>query len=364
MTDDRTVPHETIAAMVRRIQPTWTVQDATPASDGHHDVYHLDVETGVTEPTTEAGRTRAVLKATPSENSPTCDDEARLLAILDAHTSLPVPRVRGVVDEDPDLPAPFFLSPTLPGANCSRTGLSGFSESSLRVLARSTGRHLARLHELDAVDAYGFVGVDATETLDGTRPSADLDQLSVPEPTESWPDYLAAESDRVLTALDGTRFADRRPELGAVLDARIDALSGGFEPVVARIDQSLDNVLLDPETGAVTGLLDWEFCLAATPAYDLAFVEHSLAGGHWRLLPGVPDYREPIRSGMLEGYREVGSPHVVEQFHENRECYALLAALHSMVNFEDWFDQVAADVPAREREAAAEALGEAVERRC
>lgn len=60
---------------------------------------------------------------------------------------------------------------------------------------------------------------------------------------------------------------------------------------------------------------------------------------------------------MLNGYREVESPEIVEQVHENRECYMLLAGLHSMLNFEDWFDQVDAfEVTDEQREEAAATL--------
>ena len=354
MSYDRTIPHEMITEMIQQIEPSWEIRKATPAVDGYHIVYHLDIAM-------ETGRKQCVLKATPPEMSPTCDDEARLLAILHAHTSLPVPEVLGSVDEHEHLPTPFFISSTLSGANYNRIELSEFSESAVERLAHSTGRHLATLHEI-TVDAYGFVDVDADETLDGGQPSATVEQLVVQEPTHSWIEYLTDERDRILTGLDGTRFGDLCPMVRPVLDAQIDCLSGEFDAVIARIDQSLDNVLLDPETSAVTGLLDWEFCVAATPAYDLAFVEHSLSGGHWKYLPGVSDHRETIRSALLDGYREVGLSRIVEQFHDNCACYALFADLHTMINFEDWFDQFdAAEVTDEQRKKAATTLRERVE---
>lgn len=356
MNDDRTISHETITEIVRRIDPSWAVQNATPAVAGHHIVYRLDIEM-------EIGRQQCVLKATPPETAPACADEARLLALLNVHTSLPVPEVLGVVDEHEYLPTPFFLSSTLPGANYNRTRLTEFSESAIERLAHSTGRHLATLHDLDAVDAYGVVDIAAAETLDGGCPSTAVEQLVVQNPIHSWTEYLTAECDRILTQLDETRFGDLCPMVRPVLDTQIERLSGEFDPVVTRIDHSLDNVLLDPETSAVTGLLDWEFCVAATPAYDLAFVAHSLAGGHWTF---VPDHGESIRSAMLNGYRERGSSRIVEQFHDNGNCYALLADFHAMCNFEDWFDQVGAafNVTNVQRENAADQLRKRVERFC
>ncbi|WP_264556490.1 phosphotransferase family protein [Halocatena marina] len=355
MNYDRTIPDKTITEIVRRIDSSWEVQNATPAVDGHHIVYHLDIAM-------QSGRQQCVLKATPPEKSPTCGDEARTLAILAAHTSLPVPEVLGVVDDDEHLPTPLFVSTTLPGANYNRTMLATFSETAIERLAHSTGRHLAMLHALDAVEAYGFVDIDADETLGGDCPSVTSGQLVVQNPTRSWTEYLTAECDQKCTWLTETQFGDLAPVVRPVLDVQIDSLSGEFEPIIARIDQSLDNVLLDPETSAVTGLLDWEFCVAATPAYDLAFVEHSLAGGHWTFIPDVPDRQETIRSAMLDGYCEAGSSRIVEQFHENRECYAIFVALNAMLNFEDWFNQVGAafDVTNEQREEAATTLRERV----
>lgn len=81
--------------------------------------------------------------------------------------------------------------------------------------------------------------------------------------------------------------------------------------VVARIDQSLDNAIIDPETGRVTGQLDSEFPLATTPGSDLAFGEHSLAGGLWKFFPEVQDRQASIRRALVDGYRKRGSREVI-----------------------------------------------------
>lgn len=352
MNYDREISRDQIDRAVQIIEPSWRVAEATPAADGHHVVYHLDVET-------ETGHRECVLKGTPPGKPPACGDEARMLAILDAYTSLPVPEVYGVIDERDGLPTPLFLASTLPGTNPSRTDVAGLSEAAFERIARSTGRHLADLHALEAVDAYGFVDVEAAETLDGARPCADLDRIAVADPVADWREYVASSAEEAVAGLEATRFADVESDVRPVLEARIDALSGEFEPVVARIDQSLDNSLVDPETDEVSGLLDWEFCVAATPAYDLAFVEHSLSDGIWSAVPGVPDYRETVRAGLLEGYHEAGDPRVLEQFHDNYGCYALLAEVHAMLNFDDWFDLI--DAPDDQREAAAAGLRRRVE---
>jgi aminoglycoside phosphotransferase (APT) family kinase protein len=352
MTTNRTPPHETIAEIVQQIEPDWRVQDATEATAGYHITYFLTVET-------PAGDERCVLKATPDDGDPVCGDEARMLAILDAHTDLPVPEVLGVIDEDDALPTPLFLAAELPGRNADRTELSTFSAAQIDELAHSTGRHLAALHDLDAVDGFGFVDVDPDEQLQGGKPSSSLTQVSVENPVYSWSEYLDQEYDRVLDRFDGHRFEEMVPTIQPAFETCVERLGGDGTPVITRIDQSLDNQVVDPETGAVTGLLDWEFCVAATPAYDIAFVAHSLDGGHLTYLPEQPDHHEQILNSVLAGYREAGDEAVVEQFRANRACYELLSMNHKLLNFDFWFDEIdIVDVTDEQRSAAADPLRE------
>lgn len=84
MNFDRTLSTDTITEAVQQIKPSWEVIDTTAADHGHHIVYFLDIQT-------EAGEQRAVLKATPEGKSPVCDKEARMQAILDVHTNIPIP---------------------------------------------------------------------------------------------------------------------------------------------------------------------------------------------------------------------------------------------------------------------------------
>jgi hypothetical protein len=87
----------------------------------------------------------------------------------------------------------------------------------------------------------------------------------------------------------------------------------------------------------------WEFCVAATAAYDLVFVIHSLVDGFWSMLPDTPDHRETAQQSLLAGYEKSGSSRAIEQFHANKECYNLLVDLHSVINFDDWFDLIGID---------------------
>lgn len=320
---DTTLSNEQIARMLDGIEPEWTLHEATRVGAGLHTVYRLGVGT-------PAGPKTAYLKANPPGKEPTIPLEARLLVGLEERTTIPVPTVYGVVEEGGDLPAPYVLTSAIPGESRSRTELESVPDSELRGLARQTGRYLADLHDVPAVEAFGFLA-PAGPALAGSRPPADF-AVRVVDPTDDWPECLKTWADGTLRELESTRFADVIPRAEPLLESQIDGLVGRFEPRVARVDQSIENVLV--EDGEIRAFLDWEFTLAATPAYDLSCVVWSLAGGPYRMAPGASDRRPLVREALLEGYAR---PEVVEQFHANRSCYELLSLLRSMVHLEDWY---------------------------
>jgi aminoglycoside phosphotransferase (APT) family kinase protein len=243
--------------------------------------------------------------------------------------------VYGVVDEHPDLPAPFALLAAMPGEAVPRTELPELSDRTLERVARETGRQLAALHAVDAVDAFGFLRYDGPPA-DGDPPRADPDRIAVVDPETDWRDRLHDWAGDALADLRDTRFSDLAPRVEPVLRKRIDALSGPFEPALSRVDQALENVLL--RDGRLTAVLDWEFTTAATPANDVVMVAWSLAGGPFLFAPETPDRRDLVREAVLAGYADRGSPRVVEKVRANRGCYELLSTTRSMGHLTDWFE--------------------------
>lgn len=299
-----------------------------PVDLGHHIVYRLTLEFP------DAERV-CYLKATPEGKDPTVDLEARILAILARHTEIPVPGIYGVVDEHDVLPTPYILLEAIPGEVRSRTELPSTSDQFLWEIAYETGRYLAKLHALDAVDAFGFLAPDG-QTLDGGQPSGGLETIRVADPVEDWKQRCLASVHEELENLEDTRFADLIDQIEPVVEDRIADLVGPFDPVLARIDQSVEQILLDH--GEITALLDWEFTIASTPADDITYVTRSLAGGPYLWAPDVPDRRELIRDAVLDGYVEVGPNSVVDQVQANWDCYELIATLRSMVHLRDWYE--------------------------
>ncbi|WP_276260737.1 phosphotransferase family protein [Haloglomus litoreum] len=315
--------------MVHTIEPNWTLRDHELADGGYLAVYQLSVDT-------DGGTRRVVLKASPDGDGHGIDTEARLLRILNAHTSIPVPEVYGAVDTHDRLPAPFYVMEHVPGRAVERTEMNTVSPETLETVARSSGRYLAELHGLDAVESYGFLTRNPETTLRGERPPASFDQVVVAEPESSWPVQVRNWADDALRKGRDSRFEDLVPELRPVLHEQLDVLDGTFEPVLCHVDNSLENVLHDPETGAVTAMLDWAFTLAATPAYDLVLIEESLNGGQWQFVPSAPDNSELIRNALLDGYSHAGSADVLEQLEATRELYELLSRCRSMHLLQMW----------------------------
>ena len=315
---DRTLAHDQLAEMVSQIRPSWQLREATLADSGWTALYHLALDT-------PDGPQNCVLKASPFGDEPAgIDAEARIQTVVHAHTSIPVPEVHGVVDAHESVRTPYFLMEELPGERIPMAEIGSLPDATLRQIARETGRYLGQLHGIDAeLEAFGK-GVDYEgddEPLSGERPSTDPTQLTVPDGYENWTDQLRVWFEEDLDLLADSRFSDLESQLRTELECRLDALSEPEPPVLGRVDHGWFNLLVDRETGALEGVIDWGSRFAVPPAYDLATVEHLLAGGWWIALPEVPDRRLLVREALLAGY-EKERP-VRPNLDAHRACYHL-----------------------------------------
>lgn len=346
--------------MLEAVDSEWALREATLAERGHSPTYRVCVETG-------DGSREYVLKAAPEGGDGGVATEARLLAVLDERTAIPVPTVVGAVDDHPELPTPFFLAERIEGAELSFEETRGLSDRVLRRLARRTGAHLGELHALDVVDSFGRV-THGTEHLDGNRPSGDVRRLAVRDRTDSWADALRAMVERELDALAATRFADLAPRLRPWFRERVDGLDGPFSPVLGRIDHGVHNLLVERDAGEVRAVLDWGFALAVPAGYDLQCVEYVLSGAVLSTLPDVPDRRELVRAALLAGYRSTvatvggndapSNPDTHAPYdRDNHALYELLAVVRAA----NHLDAGVAKVPAGRESAVANGLGEEVE---
>ena len=357
---DRSIPRGTIAEMVELVDPSVTLREAELAPAGHLPVYHLVVET-------EAGNDEWVMKATPKGASSGVATEARLLAIVDEHTSIPVPRVVGVVDEHDSLPAPYLLMERTPGENLPKRAIGELSDDALAHIAYESGRYLAGLHALDGPSGYGLVEVDTSMACNGGRPSASLDQLTVTDlqgasssDASAWPEVFRTWCDDTLDRHASMRFGDLTEEIRPVVERLFDELSVPYSSVIARVDHGLHNILVKPKSGRITGVIDWAFTLSVPPAYDLACVEANLTLGPWSVHPSTPDRRELIRTNLYDGYRLEAGSDIDEQLERNRSVYVLIAVLRAMNHLDAMPEFVMAGANEAEVDASAQAYRQLV----
>lgn len=320
----REIAASTVEEMVRAVEPTWELREAVPAERGFCTVYRVVVAAD--------GATRELyLKASPDGQPWAVPTEARIQAVLDERTSIPVPSVLGVTDEDDALPTPYYLMTARPGADVAYERVGRLDDDALRRLAEETGTYLAELHSVPAVDGFGHVRHDATE-LAGGRPSGDPASLTVGDPREDWPTYLR---ERVTAELDrhaDARFSDLTPALDRWFDAGIADLEGPFDPVLGRNDHGLHNLLVDPETGEITAMLDWGYTLAVPAAFDVEFAVYLYGGAFLAGLPNVSDRRSLVREAMLSGYR-AAAPDRAAAVATPEPLYEALAMVRIMNDF-------------------------------
>lgn len=314
----------TVESMLQAVDSALTLEDATPTERGFCSVYHV-------EATEDGDPAELYLKASPDEQAWAIPTEARLQAVLDANTSIPVPDVLGVVDDHEALPTPFYLMRALDGVEADYEQVGYVDDEVLRRLARETGAYLGDLHSVPAGDAFGHVR-HAGPALRGDAPSGHPDTLAVGDGRDDWPTYLRERVDAELDRHADSAFSALTPELERWFDDAIAGLEGPFDPVLGRNDHGLHNLLIDPETGEITGMLDWGYTLAVPASFDFAFAAYLYSGAFLAGVPTVRDRRPLVRDAMLAGYRS-RAPDRATAVADNTPCYELLAMVRIMNDF-------------------------------
>lgn len=262
-----------IRGMVATLVPDWRVEAIDRAAHGTDLVAVLNVAT-------PNGPDRAVLKATTAGfvDPVVARAEPRLLERLADATDIPVPAVYAFRDAHPDYPAPFYLMSYETGENFEDR-VDTLDQGARETVLREAGEHLADLHRLGPLPAYGTVGV-----RDGNLTVLETDGY------QRYDDFrakLLADAEETLESLkDGgffpelatepDRFADLVAPLREYLREVVPALPEPAPPRYNFWDYRYGNLLLDPETGETQAVLDWANLSAADPAYNLTKVEGTL----------------------------------------------------------------------------------------
>jgi aminoglycoside phosphotransferase (APT) family kinase protein len=186
------------------------------------------------------------------------DREARLLAAVAAISPLPVPEPVFTVPEQGclayrKLPGRPLLD--LPPGQRSVLGGSA---------AVRLGELLSVLHAVPVEHLAGLVDVDA-------------------QPLAAWRGE-AAETDAAVAG--EVPVGDRRP-VEEFLEAPVSA--GGWVPVCAHNALGIEHVLVDPDTGRATGVIDWGDAAIVEPAIDFGLLHRDLGPGAARGLGELPN---------------------------------------------------------------------------
>lgn len=247
---------------------------------------------------------------------------------------LPVPEVLEVRRPDPAADAPGVLVTSfLPGTRLDLL-LPGFGPTALTEVGHRLGGLLARLACMPMPRHGLFVDGDLT-----VEPFPDGDLAG----------FVAAM--RTGTALAAWP-AEEYDALLEVADHAQELLDGIGRTCIVHSDLNPKNLLVDPETLEVTGLLDWEYAHAGLPGTDLgnllrfdrqpAFAEAVLSAYR----QGVPDAGEDVLDvaraadmfALVDLAARRGENPVAERAHELLRAVARSGDLHAVPAGRGWLD--------------------------
>lgn len=225
------------------------------------------------------GDQRSVVRIFPPDQ-PVHAPEVQAAVLSLVHGLLPVPEVLEVRRSDPSIDQPGLLVTTfLPGERGDLV-LPSLDEERVAHVGRQVGRLVGLLGGIPTLEAGLFD--DAHLRIE---PFVLAEDLPAWVDQHSWALTDWSESERV-------GLAEVAVESQQILDSesRTCLVHGDLNP---------KNLLIDPDTLQITGLVDWEFTHAGHPGTDL---------GNVLRFDRAPTYAE----GVLDGYREQRGPDPAE----------------------------------------------------
>jgi aminoglycoside phosphotransferase (APT) family kinase protein len=205
--------------------------------------------------------------------------EHRIISAL-ADTPVPVAPALGLCTDDDVIGAPFYVMGFVDGviARDSATAASALDEPTRAATGKSLIDVLVAIHDVDP-DAVGLGDL-------GRKDGYIARQL------KRWYGQFEQSKMREVPLVD---------EMHDLLSARIPEQQGA---AIVHGDYRLDNCMIDPATGNIQAVLDWEICTLGDPLADLGLLMvywndpddamASLAGAGATALPGFP-HRHDLR---------------------------------------------------------------------
>lgn len=202
--------------------------------------------------------------------------EARLLPALAEALPIAIPRFEYVVEE----PAEAGGDVRLVGYRA--IGGQGLDTASLRrdqlpALARDLGAALAALHRFPIQHAreLGVLGGDA----------------------DDWRDEYAAFYAEIQRHVFPLLAPETRELAARMWEGYLgDTANFGFVPALIHRDLGLEHILVEPETGRLTGFIDWGDAWIGDPAIDFAGIWRGL--GHTFAEQTLTAYHRPVEASF------------------------------------------------------------------
>jgi aminoglycoside phosphotransferase (APT) family kinase protein len=181
------------------------------------------------------------------------DREYRVMRAL-AATSVPVPRVHALCEDDAVIGSAFYVMEFLDGRIFWDPRLPGLAPAERRAMFQSMNAVIAALHSVD-YDAVGLAGFG--------RPG----------------NYLARQIARWSRQYQASE-TEKQPAMDRLIEWLPRHLPPEGEARIVHGDYRIDNLIFHPSEPRVIGVLDWELSTIGDPLADFAY--HAMA---WRVTP-------------------------------------------------------------------------------
>lgn len=310
-----------IRTIVSDLQQDWTIQTVTGLPGSSNSLYAIDVET-------PNGQREVICKCVQATAIEDFRYEPYLLQILQDQTSIPVPDVLSIVDHHEMLSGPLFLMERRTGENLATRARS--LDSSIRErISYEAGRYLGQLHSVGSFSQFGPLRLARDTDHKGGGIETEECVLTVADGShDEWCDFFHSLVSFFCSSLDD-RFSDLEALLRERFAEHIEHL-GGEKPVLTHTEYTFWNILVNPEIGNTTAVLDFEGLRVGCAEYDIAAAIDSLSA----LAPVNSNRRRLVRKALYSGYQEMSTLPQDGNFEHRCDLYRLAVRLPLLVYVE------------------------------
>ena len=206
---------------------------------------------------------RVVLRIAPKTNSGFLFYEKNMMAqepkihkIVREKTDIPIPKIFCYDDSRSTINRDYMIMEYLPGKSMANLNLN---EKLQKKIMRETGSYLANLHNSHKKDVYGYLGShNCMKPADNWQNAFQTMWFKLIEDIYKAGIYTNSEKSLALNAL-------KRNLEYFELDKPASLL---------HMDIWQQNILIEPETQEITGILDWDRALWGDPGIEFAVLDY------------------------------------------------------------------------------------------